>query len=153
MRWFALAVLSCVSLGVLGPVFAAENWLVTPEEARQHSDNTVYQVPMATVVGVGPRIEVVKPELLAKVHSPVTIIIFFRPGPNAIPPNMDSLRVTYRTLVDLDITDRVRGYVRGNTLEISGAKLPNGRHRFRVSIADGEGNVSTRDVAVTVTDG
>jgi len=52
------------------------------------------------------------------IRSPLPIFIAFKPGKSGKPPNMSSLTVTVLGFFDIDITDRVVEYIRGNDLDI-----------------------------------
>ncbi|EME70875.1 hypothetical protein H261_05684 [Paramagnetospirillum caucaseum] len=126
-------------------------WLVTPgESARLGQPPPQGRTPMAAEEGDGPVIRVKTPSLDAAVRSPVSILVQFEPGRSGLAPDMASLTVTLRGFITIDITDRLRDYVVGQTLAVEGAELPTGSHRIRLAIADRGGAISARDMILTV---
>lgn len=126
-------------------------WLVTPEESTQLGQPPPQILaPMAVEEGIGPVIRIRTPSLDTSVHSPVTILVQFEPGRSGLAPDMASLTVTLRGFITIDITDRLREYVIGQTLSVEGADLPTGSHRIRLAIADRGGATSARDMILNV---
>lgn len=126
-------------------------WLVTPEEsARLGQPPPELAAPMAAEEGNGPVIWIKTPSLGTAVHSPVTILVQFEPGRSGLLPDMASLTVTLRGFITIDITDRLREYVVGQSLSVEGADLPTGSHRIRLAISDQGGAISARDMILTV---
>jgi len=66
----------------------------------------------------------------------------FAPGPSGFPVKEDTLKVTYLKIVPIDLTDKVRPYFQNDRLHVEGVKIPAGRHRLRMTIADVGGYVS-----------
>lgn len=135
----------------LAVVNAKGDWLITPEEAakvRPRSGGVI--APVTAVEGPGPAIFLKNPKLLQSVSSPLDIFIAFKPGKSGKLPDMKTLVVTVLGFIDIDITDRVVEYIRGNDLDIEQAKLPTGNHELRVAIKDIAGNPNERIVNVNV---
>ena len=132
---------------------AEPKWLVTPEEAARVSPPSAnYFLPLAIKKGPGPKIIVKNPKAFESLQSPVNIFVVFEPGKSGHSPAMDTLKVTLIGFFNIDITDRVREYIKGTNLEVEGASLPSGSHRLRMFIKDVSGNPNERDLVVMVTD-
>ncbi len=135
----------------ISTAFAGPKWLITPDEAARAGFPTGdLKEPAAAVEGPGPLIVVKDPKALKRLRSPIYIFIAFEPGSSGLPPDMKTLNVTLIGFFDIDITDRVREYIKGSNLEIEKADLPAGDHRLRMSIKDVDGNPNERDVVVRV---
>ena len=133
------------------PAVAAANWLITPTEARlvgTRADSI--KEPVAAIAGPGPAIVIRHPKLLARVTSPLDILVEFRPGNSGLDADMRTLTVTLIGFIDFDITDRVREHIKGAHLQVKQAELPSGKHRLRLAIRDIAGNPNERDMVVTV---
>lgn len=141
-----------LSLGLASSVMAGErHWLITPEEAARAGQAPASDaLSVAADQGPGPLIMVMNPKALERLHSPVNILVRFEPGGSGQPPDMKSLSVTLRGLINFDITDRLREYLLGTTLAVQDGDLPVGSHRIRLTVADMAGNLSARDVTLIV---
>ena len=130
---------------------AGPKWLITPEEAaRVRSPSGDFKEPAAAVEGPGPLIIVRNPKALQSVRSPVDIFVVFKPGRSGMPPGMSSLNVTLIGFFDIDITDRMREYIKTSSLEIEKAYLPTSSHQLLMAIKDVAGNPNERDVVIRV---
>lgn len=86
----------------------------------------------------GPSIEVVSPGAEAQVRSPARIAVKFVPHSGGqIAP--DSVKVTYMSNPRVDLTERVKGYVKGDTLTIPDAEMPAGTHQLMLEVKDQQG--------------
>jgi hypothetical protein len=97
----------------------------------------------------GPSILVISPQDGAVLASPVAVDIRFVPQSDS-QIDTASLRVTVEKLWPVDITDRVKPYLSGNSISIAGADIPKGEHTINISIADQDGRTSSRTVSVAV---
>ena len=130
---------------------AETNWLITPTEAAKvRASVTDFKELVSAKEGPGPEITVKAPKVLSRLASPVDIFITFTPGKSGQLPDMKTLTVTLVGLFNINITDRLRKYIKGENLAISKAALPPGRHRLRMAIKDVAGNPNERDVVVVV---
>ena len=130
---------------------AGGKWLITPEEAAKvRIKSSGFKELLAAVEGPGPAIIVKNPKMLEQVRSPLTIFIAFKPGKSGKPPDMKTLKVTSLGLIDIDITDRVVEYIKGNDLDAQQIELPTGEHHLLMAIKDIVGNPNERDVVVNV---
>jgi hypothetical protein len=133
--------------------FAAERrWLITPEEAARAGAGAAVETaePMSAPPGYGPLIVIEDPRLLERLRSPVNILVSFRPGESGLPPDMKSFSATLRGFINIDITARLREYLRETTLAVDRADLPAGNHRIRMVVADTGGNLTARDLVLVV---
>jgi hypothetical protein len=129
---------------------ATDEWLITPEEAQMQVRDGSYAEPVAANEGPGPVILLKNPKMLKKLRSPIDIFIAFEPGKSGKPADMKTLKVTLIGFININITDRLREYIKGTSLDVEEAKLPSGKHRLRMRIKDVDGNPNERDVVVTV---
>ena len=108
--------------------------LITPEEAQLPTPKGVFA---ARAVTRGPRIDLSGPDT-NEVRSPLRLQLKFR-GIGGATINLDSLRVTYVKMPNVDLTSRVRPYAQPRGIEIPDAEAPPGEHLVRVEIQDSEG--------------
>jgi hypothetical protein len=108
--------------------------LITPEEAQLPTPKGVHATRAVTR---GPRIDLAGPDA-NDVHSPLRLQLKFR-GFGGATINLDSLRVTYLKMPDVDLTSRVRPYAQPTGIEIPDAEAPPGEHLVRVEVHDSEG--------------
>ena len=150
--WFFSGLLAALPVLVLWSPAGAitDEWLITPEETAMQLRDGSYAEPVAAVEGPGPEIVVKNPKMLQRLQSPIDIFIAFEPGKSGKPADMKTLKVTLIGFIDFNITDRLREYIKGNSLDVEKAKLPSGEHRLRMRIKDVDGNPNERDVVVTV---
>lgn len=144
-----VAAASCAT----GSVGAASNepvWLLTEGEAA------LAAAPLARgtveLPKDGPVIKIVTPQQAAEVTTPFPVEIRFEPRPGGAPVMMDTLRLTVLKLFEIDITDRVKPYIldRETKLLVKEARIPSGRHRLKLLIADADGRQSGEILEVTV---
>jgi hypothetical protein len=144
---FAGAAFVCISFSAWGD---EQRWLVTPEEAAMQLRDGEYIEPMAAKKGPGPFIVVKSPKILKQLRSPIDIHVVFEPGASGRPAAMKTLRVQLVGFIPINITDRLRKYIDGYSLNIEQAELPTGKHRMRMRIKDVDGNANERDVMIRV---
>jgi hypothetical protein len=126
-----------------GPV-----WLVTEGEAMLPAPPAARSP--ASLPKDGPVIKVQAPQLTADVSPPFAVDVVFEPRASGAPPKMDSLKVTYLKVIEVDVTDRFKPYLKDNRLFVEKANVPQGRHRLKISIADLEGRTTAEVLQVTV---
>jgi hypothetical protein len=119
--------------------------LITPEEAQLPTPKGVYA---ARAVTRGPRIDLAGPDA-NEVRSPLRLQLKFR-GFGGATINLDSLRVTYMKLPNVDLTSRVRPYAQPTGIEIPDAEAPPGEHLVSVEIHDSEGRRTTTTFLLSV---
>ena len=154
MPWLRVSmigsVMSLVCLIVTGPA-AAGDWLITPEEAAMapalEAGKGLLEVGREDITA-GPVIDVVEPANGSREPMPVQVLIRFTALSE--PLDLASLKVFLIKFIQIDITDRIRPYVTPDGIQVKEAKIPPGKHRVRISLADRTGAVSVREVAFEV---
>jgi hypothetical protein len=130
------------------PLAQEPTWLVTEGEALLPPAPTARAAP--ELPQRGPIIRVQSPPLDGEVASPFPVEIVFEPRSGGAPVAIESLKVTYLKLFEVDITERFRPYITENRIFVKNAKIPLGRHRLRIAIADAEGNMTVQIIQVAV---
>ena len=142
--------------------FAAESWaasfFLTEQEARELQLSDVeWDMPPIVTRGVppGPVISISSPVLIDDKNptlegvSPLSLMVTFQE--NSAPVDMDSLEVTAKKgFFSKSLTDRVKPFVNGNSLEASGLKVPEGKFRIEILIADVQGNQTSMEYRLVV---
>jgi hypothetical protein len=142
-----LAEILCAMFLALAAADVNAGPLVTEEEAR---------LPNATgtaasrAVTRGPGIKLVSPDPASKtVKSPFDLKLIFEPrGGSKIDPASVKLYYMKNPLVDL--TDRVKGGIKGDGIDLSKVEMPAGEHPLRVTVNDDEGRSSSSLITVIV---
>jgi hypothetical protein len=75
---------------------------------------------------------------------PIHVSIRFTP--RSEPVDLASLKVTLVKFIAIDITDRIRPYVTPEGIQVNEAKIPPGKHRVRITLADKAGEFSMKEV-------
>lgn len=97
----------------------------------------------------GPSIEVVSPQPEEQVRSPARITIKFVPhGGGQIAP--DSVKLVYMSNPRVDLTERVKTYIKGDSLSIPDAEMPAGTHQLMLQVKDNEGRAGKEYVTLKV---
>ncbi len=140
-----------ILIGVLCLVagLAQAEWLILPDEARARDAPVSLRQPMS-LSSNGPRITVHKPELLNQVRPPVDILVTFAPSDSGAKPDLSTLRVHLLKFINIDITDRLKKFLKGDRLDVTGAEVPVGNHRLRVTVADVTGQESQREFRLVI---
>ncbi len=128
---------------------AHAEWLIQPDEARM-ADAPVQTMQPLSLPAQGPRITVHKPELLNQTRPPVDILVIFAPGDSGAKPDLSTLRIHLLKFINIDITDRLKKYLKADRLDVIGAEVPAGSHRVRVSLADANGQESQREFRLVI---
>lgn len=155
-RYACRAAILATALGISsGTAMAAsgETWLITPDEAALPlpAEGSLKGGPLDIAgpgLDLGPIIQVLKPEGDNPQAGPVEILVRFKP--RTAPVNPDSLKVVLMKLFGIDITDRVRPYATPEGINFPEAKIPSGKHSVRLSIADTDGGVSTKEMSLQI---
>ena len=98
----------------------------------------------------GPIIKIEKPDQDQFYDDLIDILIRFDKNPIGEPVNMESLRVIYLKMFGIDITDRVRPYIKKTLIDANGIMFPEGEHEFQVRIKDIEDIESAKIFKVKV---
>jgi hypothetical protein len=144
-----LAAAALLALAVFNTAaFAQGIQLVTPDEAKL--PNATGQITSRGVTR-GPGIKQVSPDPAAKsVKGPFDLKISFEPrGGSKIDPS--SVKLTYMKNPPVDLTDRIKGGIKADGVEVDKASVPPGEHQIRVTVKDDEGRQTSSVVSVTVT--
>jgi hypothetical protein len=137
--YLAFAVL-CVANAIALPSLAyAGHLLITDEEARLPPPKGAIAANWRGITR-GPKIEVIGNGELS--HSPLHLQLKFESfGGSKIDP--DSVRVTYLKTPNVDLTERIKSFVRASGIDMPDAQLPPGDHMIRVDVRDSEGRMGS----------
>lgn len=116
----------------------------------QYDNSVDYVQSLSAPATGGPLIELVNPQLLSQaVKSPARIELLFKPKDGAV--NLATFKVHYGK-ARFDITSRIlrKAKIGANSILIEEAELPEGEHRFAISIADIQGRMSSQEFMVRV---
>ena len=129
---------------------ASASPLISVAEMLQYGNSVDYVQSLSAPATGGPLIELVNPQLLSQaVKSPARIELLFKPKDGAV--NLSSFKVHYGK-ARFDITSRIlrKAKIGANSILIEEAELPEGEHRFAISIADIQGRMSSQEFMVRV---
>ena len=158
-----MAVILFLSIAVLGGAEEKKvvSW-ITEEEAAlpamkppatgmkglPGSDNQPLHVTKQSMAG--PIIKVEKPDPDHLYNDLIDILISFDKNPIGEPVNMESLRIIYLKMFGIDITDRIRPYIKETRIDANGIKFPEGEHEFEIRIKDNEQMESSEIINIKV---
>jgi hypothetical protein len=146
MGCLALMVVCAASAITIPSAACASHVLITEDEARLPPPKGALTADRRGITR-GPKIEVIVDG--EQVHSPVHLQLKFESfGGAKIDP--DSIRVTYMKTPTVDLTERIKSFVRANGLDMPDAELPPGDHMIRVDIKDSEGRVGTTSFVLKI---
>ena len=112
------------------------------------SKNQPFQVKKHTIAG--PIINIEKPDQDKLYDDLIDILVRFEKNPIGEAVNMKSLRIIYLRMFGIDITDRIRPYVKETRIDANGIKFPEGEHEFEIRIKDREQMESSEIVKIKV---
>lgn len=103
----------------------------------------------------GPILMVREPEIVdgeMVLQVPASLHIEFQENGEAL--NLESLAVIIKKgwLLSLDVTDKIKPYLSGNELKVSGLKIPSGEYEVQFSISDVRGNATEGIFALSILD-
>ena len=107
-------------------------------------------LPVSKQSMAGPIIKVEKPDPDQLYDDLIDILISFDKNPIGEPVNMESLRIIYLKMFGIDITDRIRPYVKETRIDANGIKFPEGEHEFEIRIKDNEQLESSEIIKIKV---
>lgn len=119
--------------------------LITPEEAQLPTLKGVFA---SRAITRGPRIDLSGSDA-DELRSPLRLQLRFR-GFGGATIDLNSLRVTYLKMPNVDLTPRVRPYAKRTGIEIPDAEAPPGDHLVRVEIHDSEGRRTSTTFVISV---
>lgn len=138
----ALVALNGISLA---PAFAEV--LITEQEAMRPAAKPK---PEEASRGIfrAPKIDVLSPQ--EAVASPLVLKLKFESfGGTKI--DEDSVRVIYLKNPAVDLTPRLKKYLKSGGIEMDAAEAPPGEHHLKVEVKDSDGHLGTADIVFTVT--
>jgi hypothetical protein len=126
--------------------------LISEDESNLPTYQGGDSLRLRSAVG-GPRIDVRAPQMLNNqkptVSKPVAINVRFEPLDGS-QVNMTTLKVTYLKLFGIDITDRLKPFIKGTEIAVDEADIPVGDHSIRVDIRDSQGRGSSETFSFKV---
>ena len=137
----------CVVAAAIGamPVQAREV-LITPEEAALPPPKGAIATERRGITR-GPKVDVVASA--GQGRSPMHFQVRFEPyGGAKIDP--DSVKVIYLRTPNVDLTSRVKSFIRSTGIDMPEVELPVGEHMVRVDIKDTDGRVGTTSFVLKV---
>jgi len=94
--------------------------------------------PVSDQSMAGPIINIDKPNQKLIYKNLIDVAIRFTKNPFGEPVDMGSLKVVLLKLWDIDLTERVRSFIKGTNIEASGLKFPSGEHEIDIRIKNQE---------------
>lgn len=144
--YLALMMLCAANAIALSSSAYASHLLITEEEAKLPPPKGAVVADRRGITR-GPKIEVIVDG--EQVHSPVHLQLRFESfGGAKIDP--DSIKVTYLKTPNVDLTERVKAFVRVNGIDMPDAELPPGNHMIRVDIKDSEGRMGSMSFVLKI---
>ncbi|MCX5814082.1 MAG: hypothetical protein NT178_16300 [Proteobacteria bacterium] len=125
--------------------------LITPEEAARPDK------PVVTSRGIdilqsgddGPVVRILAPKQYETLQTPVGMEVVFEATPDKT-IDYETLTIKYLKLISIDITDRLKPFLKNNRLLATGVCVPQGKHRLQLSIAYVSGEKTTMDIVLKV---
>jgi hypothetical protein len=138
--------LGWVAVGLLisGPAQAMP--LITAEEAKLPPPKGAIPVDRRGILR-GPKVEVVSPSGAA--HSPLRLQLKFESFGGAT-INPESVKVIYLRTPNVDLTPRLKPFIRADGIDMPEAELPPGEYTVRVDVKDSDGRPGTVSFTLTV---
>ena len=99
---------------------------------------------------IGPIIQMEEPLEGRTFNGPVDFQINFVSHTPGKVVDMESLRVIYLKFINIDITEKIRPYIKENSIVMSKMNLPAGNHRIRIKIKDSHKNESEQTFLIRV---
>ena len=138
--------LGCVTAGLMISGAAQAVQLITEEEARLPPPKGAVALDKRGLLR-GPKVEYVSTG--ETVHSPLHLQLKFQSFGGAT-IDLDSVRIIYLRAPNVDLTPRVRPFVRSTGVDIPDAELPPGEYTVRVDVKDSEGHSGTTSFVLKV---
>jgi hypothetical protein len=125
---------------------AAAATLITEHEAQLPADDS----QLRSGIERGPDIIAIYPPLkTGMIQSPFGFRVKFQAhGGTQIDP--DSLTVVYKRIPAIDLTARVKPYVRADGIDMPDAEVPAGSHRIIIFIRDSAGHEGQADIRFNI---
>lgn len=143
LRDCAFVIAAGLSLAFAAPAHA--DILVTPAEGRLPP--AVKAGPVSRAITRGPRIEFTS--LTDPSKSPVRLRFKFEAfGGAAV--NLNSLRLMYLKNPLIDLTDRIKPYVKADGIDMPQAEFPVGEHQMRLELSDSDGRTAISNIFIKI---
>ncbi|MBR0738403.1 hypothetical protein JQ581_15825 [Bradyrhizobium liaoningense] len=113
--------------------------LITEEEARLPPPKGAVAVDQRGIMR-GPKVEFVSPG--ASASSPLPLVLKFQSYGGA-KIDLDSVRMIFLRTPNVDLTSRVKPFVKADGINMQDAELPPGEYTVRVDIKDSDGRSGT----------
>jgi hypothetical protein len=140
-------VLAGVAVAAAGSMSAqAAQVLITAEEAALPPPKGAVATDRRGITR-GPKVDVITGT--GQLRSPMRFQLKFEPhGGARIDP--DSVKITYLRTPNVDLTPRVKSFVKPTGIDMPEAELPAGEHMVRVDIKDSDGRIGTTSFILKV---
>lgn len=101
-------------------------------------------IPIGPLINLRvPEVSRAQPEPTVETRCPCSLLISFEKNHAAV--DMDSLQVKAKKGVfSKSLTERLKPYVRGETLDVNNAKIPAGKFQIEITIADVKGQRTSK---------
>lgn len=147
IRLGTVAGFALVALGITFIADAKAEMLISTQEAA---------LPSASAAGItfrsvtrGPKVQLVSPAGAGVVHSPVALHLKFESyGGATIDPG--SVKVTYMKKPAVDLTARVKTYIRPDGVDMETAEIPPGEHVIKVDVTDSQGRAGSNTFTLKI---
>jgi hypothetical protein len=135
----------------LALVLALASWnayavnLISVEESKLPKAGTGSRAGLTR----GPSIDVVSPAAEDRVTSPARIVIRFQPHSGARIV-ADSVKMYFLSRPRVELTDRIKAYVKDGGIAIPDAEMPPGTYDLMVQVTDSDGRSGNEIFTITV---
>lgn len=153
-----LLLLACLLLLSLAPAAAQDSeatYLFTPEEAEKlaFSDAQWKELEILSPKSMGPVVVIENPEVenqhTIKTKTPTNLQVLFKD--RLAPVDMESLKVVGKKFVfSKDLTDKIKPYLKGQSISARELQIPSGKFQLEISIADVNGQETVREFKLLV---
>ena len=125
--------------------------LITPEEAAQPDAPMIRTkgIKLTRIEGDGPQIKMLSPNLEEPLRIPFLVDIAFEASSDKI-IDYDSLSVKYLKLVSINLTGKIKPYLKNNRLMVKDVKVPQGKHCLQLFIAYTSGEKTMMEIVLIV---
>ena len=125
----------------------ADQVLITADEAKLPPPRGAVAVDRRGITR-GPKIDFISQG--DEVHSPLHFQLKFESfGGAKIDP--DSVKVTYLRTPNVDLTPRIKSFIKATGIDMPDAEMPAGDHMVRVDIKDSDGRAGSTSFILKVT--
>jgi hypothetical protein len=146
LRIAGLTMCVAVSLATILPAQAASLVLITADEAQLPPPKGAIAVSSRGVTR-GPKIELVSTN--GAVRSPLHLQLKFQTFGGA-KVDLEAVQATYLRTPNVDLTTRIKPFVKPTGIDVPAAELPPGDHILRIDIKDSDGRTATTSFTLKV---